>query len=222
MKIDFLPQLQMQGGFNAGGAAGSAGGILGAAAGMTPWGAIGQAGIGLIQGIGGFIQNRRALNKLENMQSPTYKQSGSILDYYNKALAKYNVNPYQSDYFRMQQQLGNRAMGSGLNALQGRGMALAGVNNLVQQQSDRLLRAGATAEDLQRQDLARLGQASGMKTAEQQRAFDINEMQPFERRYNLLAMKAKGGTDIANAGVYNLGQGLLSADQYRMLNKSYG
>lgn len=221
MKTDFSPRFDRQGGFSPGGAAGPAGGLLGAAAGATPWGAIGQAGIGLIQGVAGWIQQRKALKELEKMQSPTYRQDTSILDYYNKRLAKYNVNPYQSDYFRMQQRLGERAMGSGLGALQGRGQALAGVNSLVQQQSDRLLKAGATAEDLQRQDLAGLGQAAGMKTAENQRAFEINQMQPFERKYNLKALKAGGGTSIFNAGLSNIFGGLQSYGQQQMLDKIY-
>jgi hypothetical protein len=196
--------------------------ILGTAAGSTPYGAIAQAGVGLVQGIAGFIQQRKATKALEKMQSPTYNPNKSILDYYNKALAKYNVNPYNTDLYRMQETQANRGMASGLSALQGRGQALAGVNQLVQGRNDNLLRAGVAAEQQQGQDLNRLGAAAGMKAGEEGRAFDINKQQPFERKYNLLAQKASGGTQIANSGIANVGQAASTFDQYRMINQLYG
>lgn len=196
--------------------------ITGTVAGATPWGAIAQAGLGAAQSIAGFIQQRKALKALEKMQSPTYTPNASILDYYNKALAKYNVNPYQTDLYRMQEKQANRGLASGLSTLQSRGQALAGVNSLLQSRNDSLLKAGAEAEQQQSQDLSRLGQASQLKTAEQAREFDINKMQPFERAYNLKAMKASGGTSIANAGLTNIFGGLQSYDQMKTLEKIYG
>lgn len=198
MRIDFTPKLQ-----------------------MNPL-AFAQMGLGAIQGIAGLIQNKRATKQLEGMQSPTYNQNKSILDYYNKSLAKYNVNPYNTDLYRMQEQQANRGMASGLGALQGRGQALAGVNQLVQGRNDALLRAGVEAEQQQGQNLNRLGQAAGMKTAEDQRAFEINQQQPFDRKYNLLAMKAGGGADIMNSGISNVFGGASSLSQMGMLDKMYG
>lgn len=180
-----------------------------------------QAGAGLIQGVAGFLQNRKATRELERMQSPTYTQNKSILDYYNKALSKYNVNPYQTDLYRMQQRQADRGLSSGLSALSGRGMALAGVNNLVQGRNDAMLRAGAAAEERQGVDLNRLGQASQLRAGEDQRAFEINEMQPFERKYNLKASKAGGGADIMNAGLSNIFGGLQTGAQMDMLDKAY-
>lgn len=181
-----------------------------------------QAGLGIAQGIAGFIQNKRATKQLEGMQSPTYTQNKGILDYYNKSLAKYNVNPYQTDLYRMQEQQANRGLSSGLSALSGRGQALAGVNSLVQGRNDSLLKAGAMAEQQQGQDLNRLGQAAGMKAGEDQMAFQINQQNPFDRKYNLLAQKAGGGTQIGNAGISNIFGAAQSFDQSRMLNNMYG
>jgi len=217
MRIDFLPKLEMGVGENPVG-----GGLGGAAAGSTPWGAIGQTAVGLAQTIGGWIQQHKATKALEKLESPTYTKNKSILDYYNKSLAKYNVNPYNTDLYRMQEKLGNRTMASGISTLQSRGQALAGVNDLVQRNSDALLKAGATAEDISRQDLSRVGQASQLKANEEAKEFDINKQQPFERKYNLLAMKAAGGNQVGNAGIGNVAGGLQSYDQTRMLNKIYG
>ncbi len=196
--------------------------LLGMAAGATPWGAVAQAGLGLIQGIGGYLQQRKATKQLENMQSPTYTANKGILDYYNKSLAKYNVNPYNTDLYRMQENQANRGLASGLSALQGRGQALAGVNNLVQGRSDNLLKAGAQAEQMQGQDLNRLGQASAMKATEENNEFNINKQQPFERKYNLKALKASGGVDTMNSGISNIFGAGNTASQYGMLNQMYG
>ncbi len=180
MRIDFSPRLQ-----------------------MNPL-AFAQAGLGLVQGIAGFIQNRKATKAMENMQSPTYTANKGILDYYGKALQRYNVDPYQTSMYKMQQQNANRGLASGLGALQNRRAALAGVSNLVQGYDDASLKAGAAAEQQQGQNLAQLGQAAGMKAGEEQMAFNINEQQPFERKYNLKAMKAGGGVDIMNSGISNI------------------
>lgn len=195
--------------------------ITGSVSNGTPWGLIAQAGLGTLQSAAGFLQQRKALRDINKLQSPTYSQSPSILDFYQKALAKYNVNPYQTDLYRMQERQANRGMASGLNTLQSRGQALAGVNQLVQARNDSLLKAGVSAEEQQQQNLSRLGQAASMKTAEQAREFDINKMQPFERKYNLLAQKAGGGTQIANAGLGNIFGGLQSYDQMKILEKLY-
>lgn len=196
--------------------------MLGAAGGATPWGAIAQAGIGTIQGVLGMIQAKKAQKQLEKLQSPTYKQSAGILDFYNKALSKYNVNPYQSDYYNEQKQLGQRNLASGLSALSGRGMALAGVNSLVQNNSDRMLKAGVNAEQMQRQDLSQLGQAAQLKAGEEQAAFNQNEMLPYQNKFNLLAQKASGGNQIANSGLSNVFGGLQGIGDANMVNKMYG
>ena len=55
----------------------------------------------------------------------------------------------------------------------------------------------------QGQDLARLGQASGMKTQEQQKKFDM--------LYNLQAQKAGAYAQTQNSGLQNVFNGLSSA-----------
>jgi hypothetical protein len=192
MKIDYSPKLQLV---------------------PTPWGAIAQGVIGGAQAIGGWIQASRAekqYNKLIN----SYKPNQSIMDYYSKALQKYNVNPYQSPMYRQSMQGADRGLATGISALQDRRSALAGVGGLVQRYNDASLKAAATAEGQQSQALGQLGQATGMKAQE--------EKYPFELKANLLAMKAGGGTNIANAGIKNLGDAASTYAQMQMLNKLYG
>lgn len=205
--------------------AGAAPGLMQAAgglAGATPWGAIAQGVTGLAQTIGGWIQQHRATKKLESLQSPAYQQNKSILDYYNNALQRYNVNPYQSQQYRVATQGANRNIAYGLNALKGRGSSVAGVNKLVGIGNDAALKAGVAAEQEQNQRFGALGGATQLKAGEDRMAFDINKQQPFERKYNLLAMKAGGGNQIMNAGLQNTFGAGTSLSERDMVNKMYG
>ncbi len=164
----------------------------------------------------------KATKELEKMHSPTYTANKGILDYYNKSLAKYNVNPYNTDLYRMQEKMSGRNLASGLSSLQSRGQALAGVNDLVSRSNDSMLKAGAEAEGLQRQDLSRLGNAASMKATEENNEFNVNKMQPFERKYNLKAAKAGGGVDVMNSGISNIFSAGNTYQQGRYIDKTYG
>lgn len=211
MRTDFLPKRQ----FMPGGAASAAGGA-------TPWGAIAQGALGLAQTIGGWIQQRRATKQLERMQSPTYKQNQSILDYYNQALQRYNVSPTDSAMYKRQMRDIDRGVATGINALQDRRSGLAGASSILRAANDAKLNANVAAEQEKNQRFGVLGQATNMKAGEDRMAFDINENQPFERKYNLLAMKAGGGNSILNAGLSNIFNAGQNISNMGMLDKMYG
>lgn len=183
-----------------------------------------QAGAGLLQSIIGGIGQRKAQKRFDKLldQSPQYKQNASILDYYNKALQKYNVNPYQSDLYKMQQQQANRGLTTGISALQDRGSALAGIGNLIQGRNDAMLKAGAQAEQQQSQNLSQLGNAASAKTSEDTKAFDINQMMPYQARLNQLAAKASGNANVVNAGLSNIFGGLQSGQDFNMAKQIFG
>jgi len=196
--------------------------ILSSLGGGTPWGAIAQGVGGLAQAIGGGIQAHRAQKQLEKLQSPTYTPNKSIMDYYNKALERYNTNPYQSQQYQYATQRADRNMAAGIGALNSRAAAVGGISRLAALSNDASLQAGVQAEQQQNQRFGQLGQAAGMKAGEDRTAFDYNQMQPFERKYNLLAAKAGGGNQIANAGLSNVFNGLQNVNDYMMVNKAYG
>lgn len=178
----------------------------------TPWGAIGQTIVGGIQAVGGAIQAKRAEKKLENMVN-NYKPNESIMDFYNKALSRYNANPYTSNLFNMQKQNIDRNTVTGINALQNRRSAIGGINALTQSANDAYLKAAATAEGQQSQALGQLGQATGMKAQEQ--------FKPFEMKYNLLSQKAGAGSQIMNAGLSNIFGGASAYNDYKLIDKMY-
>lgn len=167
-----------------------------ASAAMGKIGGLAQLGIG-------FFGGRKARKQLENLQSPTYTPAKSISDYYHQALNRYNENPYQSNLYKLQAQNIARGTAQGLSSLQDRRSALAGVAGLIQGQNDALLKAGVAAEQQRDQRFAQLGGASQAMGAEQRQAFNINQMQPFERKYNQLAQKAAGYNQLFNAGLSN-------------------
>lgn len=174
-------------------------------------GAQGLLGIG--QAIFGGGRARKAQRQLERMID-SYQPNQSIMDYYNKALNKYNANPYTSQSYNQAIRMANRNLATGLNTLQGRGSALAGVSSLVQGANDNALRAGAMAEQQQAQDLAQLGQATSMK--------DREDKYKFEAKYNLLSQKAGAANQTANAGISNIAGGLGSILDFALVDKLYG
>jgi hypothetical protein len=160
---------------------------------------IAQTGLGLVQSIFGGGAARKAQKQMEQMVN-SYKPNQSILDYYNKAVQRYNVDPYGSAMYRNQMQNVNRNVATGIGAAQDRRSGMAAISNLTQGANDASLRAVAGAEQQQAQALGQLGQATAMKAQE--------DFKPFEMKYNLLSMKAGGGNQIMNAGISNVFNGL--------------
>jgi hypothetical protein len=181
-----------------------------------------QAAIGTLQTGYGMIQAARTQKKLERLQTPTYAKNAGILDYYNTALRRYNTNPYESAAYKQQTQQIGRNMAQGLSALNERKSAVAGVSRLVQGANDASLNAGLVAENKRDQYFRELGSATGMKAGEDRMAFQQNVMAPYEKKYNLLAMKASGANQIANAGMQNVMGGLQGMSQYATADKMYG
>lgn len=179
----------------------------------TPWGAIAQAGAGTLQSIFGMISAGKAQKDLQKMVN-SYKPNEGILQYYNKALSRYNINPYTSRLYEQNRRSAERGLTTGLSSLQSSGDALSGVSKLVQGYNDANLKGAVAAENQQAQALGQLGQATDMKARE--------EKVPFDMKYNLLAMKAGGANQLANAGFSNIFGGLQSWSNYDMIKKMYG
>lgn len=184
--------------------------------------AIPQTAIGAVQSIMGFIQAKKAEKALSKLQSPTYTPNKSIMDYYNQALSRYAVSPTESALYKRQRQNALTGTAQGVGLLQNRRAGQAGIPGLIRAQNDALLNAEVASEQQRNQRFGQLGQATGMRAGEERTAFDINQMQPFERKFNLLAAKAGAGSQIANAGLQNVYGGLSALNQYKIINKTYG
>lgn len=204
MKSNFIYKLYGPG-MDVGSAASSA-------LGSTPYGAIAQGVIGGIQAIGGAIQQHRANKQLEKMIA-AYQPNRSIMEYYDKALQKYNTNPYTSRQYNYTAEKIGASTAQGINAFQDRRSANANISTLIQNQNDALTKAGIAAEDQSNQALGRLGQATAMKAQE--------EKYPFELKYNQLSSKAGGGAQIMNAGLSNIFGGTQSLSERDLLKKYY-
>lgn len=163
-----------------------------------------QGGIGLAQTIGGFFGAKSAQKKLEQLQTPTYQPNKAIGDYYNTALSRYNTNPYDTQAYGMAKNNAVMGTASGLNALQGRRSALAGVGKLVGIQDNALQRAAAGAEEQHNRAFGQLGQATGMKAADDRTAFQYNQVMPYENKRQLLGAKASGYNKMLSSGIQNM------------------
>jgi len=181
-----------------------------------------QGVAGLAQSIFGGAKAKKYQRQLENMQSPTYSANQGILDYYNKALARYNVNPTESALYKRQMQGVDRNVSNSINALQDRRSATAGASSLLRAANDAKLDANVMAEQQRDQRFSQLGGAAEAKAGEERMAFDVNQMQPFERKFNMLAQRAGAANQLANTGISNAFGGLQNMSMISAMRGSGG
>ena len=170
-----------------------------------------QALFGLGQSI--FSGRKKAERKL-NAQidlSPKVSQNRSILDFYNKALQRYNVNPTDSALYKMQQRDIGRAGATGIQGLQDRRSALGGISSILRGMNDASLNANVAAEQEKNRRFGDLGTATGMKAEDDKYVFNQNEVVPFDLKTQLAAMRLQAANQRANAGSQNLFGGFQTA-----------
>jgi hypothetical protein len=173
------------------------------------------AGLGVVAGgiqalIGG-IKQHKATKALESLKTPGYTPNKAINDYYQTAMGRYNVNPYQSNEYQYAQKQANKALGTGIGALQDRRNSLAGVAGLVNATENNMNRASVNAQAQQNAAFAGLGSATGMKAGDDKMAWQQNVLAPYQKQSRLLEMKAAAGGQMLNAGLSNISGGLNNA-----------
>jgi hypothetical protein len=136
-------------------------------------------------------------------QSPLYKGSKSIDDYYQQAMNRYKENPYQSPQYQLGAMNAQRATAQGLGALQDRRSAIGGISRLALGQNAAMQNLGAQAEAQRNARFGQLGGATQMKTAEDYKKFDINEMTPYNRILGLKQMKSQAANEAYARDVQN-------------------
>lgn len=171
----------------------------------------GQALYGLGQSIFGGIARNKALKKLEGLQTPTYTPNQSIGDFYETAKNRFNVNPFESAEYKIAQTNADRAAANSINSLQDRRGALAAISGINAGQNNAMLKAGTMATNEQNQRFGVLGNATNMKANDDKTAFQYNKVAPYEKQYNLLAMKAGAASNTVNSGTQNIFGGLSNA-----------
>jgi hypothetical protein len=176
--------------------------VVGIAAGVT-------AATGVYTAISADTKQKKAQRKLDELakNSPLYKADKSIDDYYQKALNRFNENPYQSQQYQMGAMNARRATAQGLGALQDRRSAIGGISRLEAGQNAAMQSLGAQAEGQRNQRFNQFGNATQIKSGEYQREFDFNKMTPYNRKLQLEQMKGAAAGEQFNAGLQMIGQG---------------
>jgi len=168
-------------------------------------------------------KKKEAALEAQAKMMPKYAGSSALDSYFQQAQQQANVAAQNTALYKNAMNQANRNLGAGLagsNIAQG-GQGL--VSKLVQGADDASMRALGAGEQLKAQRFGQLGQATGMKSAEDQRKFQINQMQPFEAQYNLLAAKAAKAAQQQQAGfqnLANLGTTAITAGMYKNANKN--
>jgi hypothetical protein len=166
---------------------------------------LGQAALGAAQAFGSGRKARERELDAYAKQSPLYKGSKSVDDYYQEAMNRYRENPYQSQQYQMGAMQARRATAQGLGALQDRRSAIGGISRLEAGQNYAMQNLGAQAEAQRNARFGQLGGATQMKTGEDYRKFDINQMTPYNRMLQLKQLKAQAANDRYNAGLQMIG-----------------
>lgn len=173
------------------------------------WVAIGvgagtQAAAGLAQILTAGKRKKERAVEAQAANMPKYAGSQSLEQYYQQALQQANTAAQQSALYKQGQNLANRNLATGLASLSTRPGGQGAVAGLVQGANDASMSNLARAEAQKEQRFGRLGQAAQMKTAENYKQFQINQMQPWETKYNLLAARAAAAAAQQQAGWQNL------------------
>lgn len=177
----------------------------------VPYVAAAQALLGAGQML--FSGQKKEQKKLEGLAN-SYTPNASILDYYDKALAKYDPNAYNSASYREGKTRIGSNLATGISATQDRRSGVGSIGSLVAGADRASLSNIANAEQINSAALGRLGQATGMKAAEDKYKFELG--------YNLQAKKAAAAAEKFNAGISNIGGAISSVGQMSMLDKIYG
>jgi hypothetical protein len=167
-----------------------------------------QALIGGVQSLfSGRKKRERELNEFSK-QSPLYTPNKSINDYYQQAANRYNENPYQSQQYQIGAKNIQRATAQGLGAMQDRRGGIGGASRLAEAQMSGMQNLGANAEAQRNARFGQYGQATQAKAGEDYRAFDINQMTPYNRQLQLKQMAAQAANSRFNAGLQTASSGL--------------
>ena len=136
-------------------------------------------------------------------QSPLYQGSKPISEYYQQALNRYNVIPYQSQQYQLGAMNARQSTAQGINALQDRRSAIGGISRLEAGQNAAMQNLGAQAEAQRNARFGQLGGATQMKNADLMQQFDINKMTPYNRQFGLKQMKSAAANQEYSQDVSN-------------------
>jgi hypothetical protein len=166
------------------------------------------------QALGGGLQalfsgRKKRENELNQFakQSPLYTPNKTIQDYYQQAANRYNENPYQSQQYQIGAKNIQRATAQGLRAMQDRRGGIGAAPRLAEAQMSGMQNLGANAEAQRNARFGQYGQATQAKAAEDYRAFDINQMTPYNRQLQLKQMAAQAANSRFNAGLQTASSG---------------
>jgi hypothetical protein len=163
-----------------------------------------KGGTGIAQLLASGKRKKERELEAQTANMPKYAGSQSLDQYYQQALQQANTAAAQSAMYKQGQNLANRNLAQGLSLVQTGNIGQGGVSKLVQGANDATMRNLTQAEAQKEQRFGRLGQAAQMKSAEDFRKFQINQQQPWETKYNLLASRAAAAAQQQQAGFQNL------------------
>lgn len=133
--------------------------------------------------------------ELQANKNPFATASPSLNEYYQKALANVNQNPYTSASYLNAQKNALRSLAYRSQIGQDVGATVAGAGKAAAQYSDTMGNAYGQAENISRANMGQFGQAAQLKSNEDRYLFDVNQLTPYNRRFGLAQMKAQAANE---------------------------
>lgn len=182
----------------------------------------GSALIGGYQAIKGGQKQKQALNGLENLKTPTVAPSTPINNYYQEALSRYGVSPYNSRLYQMQKQNTLQNQATAIGAANDRRSGVGAIGALNGQTNNALQSAGVAAEQQNAQRFGQLGSAVNMRNQDDKSVFGINQMLPYQKQAQLYSLQAGAGGQQMNAGLQTINSAAGNAAEIATAKKMYG
>lgn len=176
---------------------------------MLPLAAAGiAAGIGaLTGGIQALTSGKKAKEAaLEAYadKAPKYAGNQAIESLYQQNLQEANTQAQNSALYKQLMNQANRNIATGIGASLAGGGGQGSIAKLVQGGTDAMGNALVQSEAQRERRKAALMQSTQLKAAEDWKKFQINQQQPWETKYNLLAAKAARAAEQKAAGLQNI------------------
>lgn len=158
---------------------------------------------GLLTGITGFFQRRKAKKSLANLQRPEYQIPEEILRSQKMAEQAANEGLPSQQYNQAQQNI-QRQQSRAISAASSRRSGLMALPGIQQQANDSLLNLDVKDAQARMANRDKLYGIMGQTAQYRDKAFEKNKMQPYERDYNYYQSLLGAGNSNLLAGADKL------------------
>lgn len=161
---------------------------------------------GLVSGVTGFFQRRKAKKELAKLQRPTYEVPNEIMQ--NQKMAQQAANEgLPSEQYAQAMQGIQRQQNSALNAAGGRRGVLMALPGIQQQSNDQTLNLNVKNAQARMNNKQQLYGINSQVAGYRDKAFNINKLQPYQEDKNYYQSMLGAGNQNMIGGIDKIAAG---------------